>query len=76
MLPNSGNRRARPRRRAVILSAAALIAIGGAMPRHAAGGNAATNSPTTVTPIKHVIVVIGENRSFDHIYGTYARART
>jgi phospholipase C len=55
----------------VILSAAALIAIGGAMPRHAAGGNAATNSPTTVTPIKHVIVVIGENRSFDHIYGTY-----
>jgi phospholipase C len=28
-------------------------------------------SETTTTPIKHVIVVIGENRSFDHVYGTY-----
>jgi phospholipase C len=25
----------------------------------------------TETPIKHVIVVIGENRSFDHVFGTY-----
>jgi hypothetical protein len=25
----------------------------------------------TATPIKHVIVLIGENRSFDNIYGTY-----
>ena len=23
------------------------------------------------TPIKHVIVIIGENRTFDHVYGTY-----
>src|SRR3974377_1723265 len=23
----------------------------------------------TVTPIKHVIIIIGENRSFDHIFG-------
>src|SRR5580704_3064465 len=27
--------------------------------------------PTTATPIQHVIVIIGENRSFDHVYGTY-----
>src|SRR6516225_6475370 len=26
---------------------------------------------TTTTPIKHVIVLIGENRTFDNIYGTY-----
>src|SRR5215469_2991766 len=26
---------------------------------------------TTVTPIKHVIVIIGENRSFDHVFATY-----
>jgi phospholipase C len=26
---------------------------------------------TPVTPIKHVIVIIGENRSFDHVYGTF-----
>ena len=25
----------------------------------------------TTTPIKHVIVIIGENRTFDHVYGTY-----
>jgi phospholipase C len=26
---------------------------------------------TTNTPIKHVIVIIGENRTFDHIFATY-----
>jgi phospholipase C len=25
----------------------------------------------TATPIQHVIVIIGENRSFDHVYATY-----
>jgi phospholipase C len=25
----------------------------------------------TTTPIKHVIVIIGENRSFDHVFATY-----
>ena len=25
----------------------------------------------TTTPIKHVIVIYGENRSFDHLYATY-----
>jgi len=25
----------------------------------------------TVSPIKHVIVIVGENRSFDHIFATY-----
>jgi phospholipase C len=31
----------------------------------------ATNDGNTATPIQHVIVVIGENRAFDHIYCTY-----
>ena len=26
---------------------------------------------STATPIKHVIVIIGENRTFDHIFATY-----
>src|SRR5215813_700044 len=26
---------------------------------------------STATPIKHVIVVVGENRSFDHLFATY-----
>jgi phospholipase C len=29
-------------------------------------------STFTRTPIKHVIVIIGENRSFDHVFATYA----
>jgi phospholipase C len=28
-------------------------------------------STNTRTPIKHVIVIIGENRSFDHVFATY-----
>jgi phospholipase C len=33
--------------------------------------DAQNSTPATTTPIKHVIVIIGENRTFDHIYGTY-----
>lgn len=33
--------------------------------------NESGNQPTTQTPIKHVIVIIGENRSFDHVFATY-----
>ena len=28
-------------------------------------------SPNTATPIQHVIIIVGENRSFDHLYATY-----
>jgi phospholipase C len=30
------------------------------------------NSNNTATPIKHVILLIGENRTFDHVFGTYS----
>jgi phospholipase C len=29
------------------------------------------NDPHTKTPIRHVIVLIGENRTFDHVFATY-----
>jgi phospholipase C len=32
---------------------------------------AQTPPAQTRTPIKHVIVIIGENRSFDHVFATY-----
>jgi phospholipase C len=32
---------------------------------------AQTALPATKTPIKHVIIIIGENRTFDHVYATY-----
>jgi phospholipase C len=54
----------RARRRAAALCAVALFAVVAALPARSA-------DPETATPIKHVIVVIGENRSFDHLYGTY-----
>jgi len=31
----------------------------------------ATPPPNTASPIKHVIVIVGENRTFDHIFATY-----
>jgi phospholipase C len=31
----------------------------------------ASAAQTTATPIRHVIVLIGENRTFDHVFGTY-----
>jgi phospholipase C len=36
----------------------------------ASGGN----DDNTRTPIKHVMVIIGENRSFDHVFATYEPA--
>lgn len=36
-----------------------------------ASAQTATAAPATTTPIKHVIVIIGENRTFDHVYGVY-----
>src|SRR6202041_4116165 len=35
----------------------------------------ADKSGSTATPIKHVIVIIGENRSFDHVFATYVPKR-
>jgi len=33
------------------------------------------NEKETASPIKHVIVIVGENRTFDHIYATYKPKR-
>src|SRR5262245_11986454 len=35
------------------------------------GGPDESHRIHTATPIKHVIVIIGENRTFDNVYGTY-----
>jgi phospholipase C len=41
------------------------------------GANPKQNNPdnNTSTPIKHVIVIIGENRTFDHVFATYVPKR-
>ena len=40
-------------------------------PNAAAAAARPQTAPTPASPIQHVIVIIGENRSFDHVYGTY-----
>src|ERR1700722_11244100 len=56
-----------------VVTAAILSLIGGN--GYAAGngpiGGAHSNDGKTESPIKHVIVIIGENRTFDHIFATY-----
>jgi phospholipase C len=37
----------------------------------AADPDKAVDKILTATPIKHVLIIVGENRSFDHIYATY-----
>src|SRR3984893_19430796 len=34
-------------------------------------GGPHNNDRRTTSPIKHVIVIIGENRTFDHVFATY-----
>jgi phospholipase C len=71
LLPDVDRRVRRCCQQAAVLSVAALIGIGAALPARGADSNPAADPPTSITPIKHVIVVIGENRTFDHVYGTY-----
>jgi phospholipase C len=42
-----------------------------AMPNHDNDKDHDKNHQETETPIKHVIVLIGENRTFDHLFATY-----
>src|SRR5499433_2619315 len=51
--------------------AAMLVLASGA---HARDGDAHGGAGTR-TPIKHVITIIGENRSFDHVFGLYQPRR-
>jgi phospholipase C len=48
---------------------ALVAAVSAALPAFAA-----TAAPTT-TPIKHLIVVVGENVTFDTLYGAYVPPR-
>ena len=59
-------------RGAVRAGAIALALIGPAATVPAAAAPAPTvESLKTASPIKHVIIIVGENRSFDHLFATY-----
>src|SRR5579863_4570495 len=50
-------------------AALAAMAANTAIPAIAASPG--PNDSKTATPIKHVIIIVGENRSFDHLFATY-----
>ena len=60
--------------RAVLISAAMIQMTIGA-PFAKADDDSNNRDQRTRSPIKHVIVIIGENRSFDHVFATYKPAR-
>jgi phospholipase C len=54
-----------------LISAAVFqLAIGSAFAAPLSSNQPSRDSDTA-TPIKHVIVIVGENRSFDHVFATY-----
>jgi phospholipase C len=65
--------RNRSRLAAINFACAAALAASGAAMANGNGNNLAANAQTA-TPIKHVIVIFGENISFDHYFATYPYA--
>ena len=64
-----------PVKKMTSLALALAISVGPATPAFAGGDKGAKSESKTVTPIKHVIVIVGENRSFDHLFATYVPKR-
>jgi phospholipase C len=60
-----------PRWRRALLGTSALALLSLAFATSGRSADTDTDSPKTATPIKHVIVLIGENRTFDHVFATY-----
>ncbi len=50
---------------------AAILSLMGSNAHAGQIGGASSNDRKTDSPIKHVIVIIGENRTFDHLFATY-----
>jgi phospholipase C len=55
----------------VCASLAAMILLPLSTPAQPGNGGDDNNKPKTATPVQHLIVLIGENRSFDNLFATY-----
>jgi acid phosphatase len=55
----------------VTVSGAALAVAASVAAAAGPAGHGAAQPPPTTTPIKHVVVIIGENHSFDNVFATY-----
>ncbi len=58
----------------ILAALAAGCALAGMAGHQAARVTAQGASPATKTPIKHLVIIFGENVSFDHYFGTYPSA--
>jgi phospholipase C len=72
MIPQSPTQLRRRLRTAVSASAVALAAVWlGSSGSRAADPDNAVDKIKTASPIKHVLIIVGENRSFDHVFATF-----
>jgi phospholipase C len=62
---------ARAVRTGLVSAAIFQLAVGNAFAAETPQSKSNDRDWETATPIKHVIVIIGENRSFDHVFATY-----
>src|SRR3984893_8868350 len=70
--PTGRSMRTRKLRRGIAgVALGAMLSGQFAAPIALAQGTAARNDNSTTTPITHLIVLIGENRTFDHTFATY-----
>jgi phospholipase C len=51
-------------------------AINSVAPVAAVAADTGTNDGNTTTPIKHIITITGENRTFDQLFATYRPVKT
>src|SRR5260370_35481848 len=65
----------RTMRTGLISVAVFQLAIGNAFAADSFNKSSRDRDSDTRSPIKHVIVIIGENRSFDHVFATYVPKR-
>ncbi len=61
----------KPKLRKAMAGAAVGAMLAGQLAAPLAWADPKAGVPQTATPIRHVIVLIGENRSFDHTFATY-----
>lgn len=57
-----------------MVAGTAISLIGNPIVSYAAsttGVDKLVNDPAATTPIRHIIVIVGENRTFDHVFATY-----
>ena len=67
-----------PLSRRALLGSAAAVGVGGALgllPVNVQRAMAASTAASTLSAVKHVVILMQENRSFDHYFGTLAGVR-